>query len=155
MVCVVVLFFSSRRRHTRCALVTGVQTCALPIYMAAQSMQRALKADLDKLPERLASDRVQAALAAGDLAAAGTALGDGWKGVEEAAVLPPGLEQAYEGLPKTGFGRIAVLEAAMTEDKPVLWAIRADGKPAIALAAPARAGETLAGIALENGRATD
>src|SRR3546814_6731816 len=26
-------FFSSRRRHTRCALVTGVQTCALPIYV--------------------------------------------------------------------------------------------------------------------------
>src|SRR3546814_2367557 len=25
-------FFTSRRRHTRCALVTGVQTCALPIY---------------------------------------------------------------------------------------------------------------------------
>src|SRR3546814_21001291 len=33
---VVVFFFSSRRRHTRCALVTGVQTCALPIcyYLA-------------------------------------------------------------------------------------------------------------------------
>src|SRR3546814_3515606 len=28
---VVFVFFSSRRRHTRCALVTGVQTCALPI----------------------------------------------------------------------------------------------------------------------------
>src|SRR3546814_6295901 len=27
-------FFSSRRRHTRCALVTGVQTCALPISSA-------------------------------------------------------------------------------------------------------------------------
>src|SRR3546814_4061134 len=27
-------FFSSRRRHTRCALVTGVQTCALPIFPA-------------------------------------------------------------------------------------------------------------------------
>src|SRR3546814_1301018 len=26
-------FFSSRRRHTRCALVTGVQTCALPIWI--------------------------------------------------------------------------------------------------------------------------
>src|SRR3546814_5026324 len=25
-------FFSSRRRHTRCALVTGVQTCALPLF---------------------------------------------------------------------------------------------------------------------------
>src|SRR3546814_12686601 len=34
VVCICVLgwfFFSSRRRHTRCALVTGVQTCALPI----------------------------------------------------------------------------------------------------------------------------
>src|SRR3546814_14399176 len=31
---VAVFFFSSRRRHTRCALVTGVQTCALPIYAA-------------------------------------------------------------------------------------------------------------------------
>src|SRR3546814_2076972 len=30
-------FFSSRRRHTRCALVTGVQTCALPISAAAAS----------------------------------------------------------------------------------------------------------------------
>src|SRR3546814_20476319 len=28
---VFLFFFSSRRRHTRCALVTGVQTCALPI----------------------------------------------------------------------------------------------------------------------------
>src|SRR3546814_10612587 len=27
----VFFLFSSRRRHTRCALVTGVQTCALPI----------------------------------------------------------------------------------------------------------------------------
>src|SRR3546814_10035756 len=33
MLCVFtyLFFFSSRRRHTRCALVTGVQTCALPI----------------------------------------------------------------------------------------------------------------------------
>src|SRR3546814_738395 len=28
--------FSSRRRHTSCALVTGVQTCALPIYLGEQ-----------------------------------------------------------------------------------------------------------------------
>src|SRR3546814_2764078 len=31
---VLVFFFSSRRRHTICALVTGVQTCALPILVA-------------------------------------------------------------------------------------------------------------------------
>src|SRR3546814_8364219 len=34
--------FSSRRRHTRCALVTGVQTCALPISLARQSDREAL-----------------------------------------------------------------------------------------------------------------
>src|SRR3546814_3615924 len=32
------LFLSSRRRHTRCALVTGVQTCALPISFASFPM---------------------------------------------------------------------------------------------------------------------
>src|SRR3546814_5454552 len=31
-------FFSSRRRHTRCALVTGVQTCALPISKVAATV---------------------------------------------------------------------------------------------------------------------
>src|SRR3546814_9427400 len=33
-------FFSSRRRHTICALVTGVQTCALPISDPARRTQR-------------------------------------------------------------------------------------------------------------------
>src|SRR3546814_14505664 len=32
-----IFFLSSRRRHTRCALVTGVQTCALPIYFRVSS----------------------------------------------------------------------------------------------------------------------
>src|SRR3546814_3140439 len=35
--CVFYFFFSSRRRHTRCALVTGVQTCALPIWNGKRS----------------------------------------------------------------------------------------------------------------------
>src|SRR3546814_12323539 len=39
--CIFFFFFSSIRRHTRCALVTGVQTCALPIYRA--------RGDLDDL----------------------------------------------------------------------------------------------------------
>src|SRR3546814_10278322 len=34
-------FFSSRRRHTMCALVTGVQTCALPIsYVDARTFHK-------------------------------------------------------------------------------------------------------------------
>src|SRR3546814_13103316 len=35
-------FFSSRRRHTRCALVTGVQTCALPIYSVSSIVSAVL-----------------------------------------------------------------------------------------------------------------
>src|SRR3546814_17306635 len=42
-----VLFFSSRSRHTRCALVTGVQTCALPI---CSSIAPAI---IDSCPTRL------------------------------------------------------------------------------------------------------
>src|SRR3546814_400944 len=42
-------FFSSRRRHTRCALVTGVQTCALPILV-----DRMLYTDLQtRMPDHL------------------------------------------------------------------------------------------------------
>src|SRR3546814_5133275 len=34
--------FSSRRRHTRCALVTGVQTCALPIFIGNKNFGHVL-----------------------------------------------------------------------------------------------------------------
>src|SRR3546814_1418280 len=49
-------FFSSRRRHTRCALVTGVQTCALPIsrggykdgeYLLNPSLDQVKEGELD------------------------------------------------------------------------------------------------------------
>src|SRR3546814_10688390 len=43
----VFFFFSSRRRHTRCALVTGVQTCALPILVSSP-MEMALFCALSK-----------------------------------------------------------------------------------------------------------
>src|SRR3546814_14306925 len=48
-------FFSSRRRHTRCALVTGVQTCALPIFLRT----------LNREPEALAAYAEEIALARG------------------------------------------------------------------------------------------
>src|SRR3546814_4699989 len=38
-------FFSNRRRHTRCALVTGVQTCALPICRSYASVTALLHYD--------------------------------------------------------------------------------------------------------------
>src|SRR3546814_9633710 len=46
--CVILLwfFFSSRRRHTSCALVTGVQTCALPIWLANSTRSKSAKGKL-------------------------------------------------------------------------------------------------------------
>src|SRR3546814_4109214 len=43
-------FFSSRRRHTRCALVTGVQTCALPIWAVLMGDQTALEGLFYNMP---------------------------------------------------------------------------------------------------------
>src|SRR3546814_11310683 len=40
-------FFSSRSRHTRCALVTGVQTWALPIYVGGALGAGELRAEAD------------------------------------------------------------------------------------------------------------
>src|SRR3546814_15877567 len=44
-------FFSSRRRHTICALVTGVQTCALPIYEARVPAKAGIQSGLPPLRE--------------------------------------------------------------------------------------------------------
>src|SRR3546814_11700624 len=41
------LLFSSRRRHTRCALVTGVQTCALPIFQGLASFRSSSRLRVD------------------------------------------------------------------------------------------------------------
>src|SRR3546814_3446812 len=57
-------FFSSRRRHTRCALVTGFQTCALPIFhFAAKVISRAngssaVASAAYRAAERLHDDRL-------------------------------------------------------------------------------------------------
>src|SRR3546814_18367714 len=55
-----IFFFSSRRRHTRCALVTGVQTCALPISIVAKFAELLAPdgtADLANLRLARATDR--------------------------------------------------------------------------------------------------
>src|SRR3546814_9418271 len=57
-------FFSSRRRHTRCALVTGVQTCALPIYQFNQWFGlEAGYADLGELEPGVAGQSLEASSA--------------------------------------------------------------------------------------------
>src|SRR3546814_2017535 len=48
-----VVFFSSRRRHTRCALVTGVQTCALPIFLPEHSRRARVLSAVSLCADRL------------------------------------------------------------------------------------------------------
>src|SRR3546814_4384778 len=49
-------FCSSRRRHTRCALVTGVQTCALPVLTDASGCRP--EADIEAAPKKVIGHRV-------------------------------------------------------------------------------------------------
>src|SRR3546814_1238971 len=55
-------FFSSRRRHTRCALVTGVQTCALPISLLPIGVGNRADVGLDRIPYLLARGRQRAVI---------------------------------------------------------------------------------------------
>src|SRR3546814_11780627 len=71
---VCVFLFSSRRRHTRCALVTGVQTCALPICVVAA--RRADDAERRFLASGAQIALVDARGAMNDGLAAAQALGD-------------------------------------------------------------------------------
>src|SRR3546814_3440399 len=62
MLVIRLFFFSSRRRHTRCALVTGVQTCALPISDAAAEHEAVHR---DDHRQRIAMHGAEAAVVAG------------------------------------------------------------------------------------------
>ena len=113
----------------------------------AQSVGTAVGKELAQLGERLASAPVQAALGSGDLAGAGRQIGQGWAGVETVEVLAPDLDEAYAKLPQTGYGKLAVAEAAIATGKPVAWVVRDGGNARLGLAAPALVGQALAGVA--------
>jgi phosphomannomutase / phosphoglucomutase len=106
-----------------------------------------LGGEVKRLQDRLGSAPLQAALEAGDFAAASTALAADWPQLEQAEVLSPDLATAYRDLSDAGFGRLAVMEAALAEGKPVVWVIRHEGTPAVALAAPAVVGDSTLGVA--------
>ena len=63
----------------------------------------ALSAQTRALDERIKRDDVQAALAAGDAAAAAAALTEGWQGAEQAQVLPADLGPAYADAARFGY----------------------------------------------------
>ena len=114
--------------------------------LAVTGTQRALQHQTARLHDALASLAVQTALAAGDLSAAAARIQAGWPHIELATILPPDLDAAFAALPQGGFGRLAVVEAALIARAPVAR-IAKDGGPKLVLAAPARVGDRLIGVA--------
>ena len=103
---------------------------------AAVGVQRSLEAEQRTMAARLASPEVLAALAAGDLDRAAKALAAGWPGAARSAFWPADLQAQYAALPRSGYGTLAVAEAALAAGKPVGRIVRSAGGEHLALAAP-------------------
>src|SRR3546814_8144977 len=88
----VVCFFSSRRRHTSCALVTGVETCALPICCTRDvggADGRSIASAIVGLGHALGLTVIAEGVETGDEAAALRELGyDEFQGFHFAAPMP-------------------------------------------------------------------
>jgi len=113
----------------------------------AKKIGTATSGQLAELSKRLASEPVQAALASGDLPAASSALRHGWADVQSSEVLVDDFDPLYNGLPATGFGKVGLAEAAISENKPVAAIVKDGGGPALGLAAPAMRNGARVGVA--------
>lgn len=115
--------------------------------VAVERAQMALIGEQKQFAQRLSAAPVQAAITAGDLAAASQALAQGWAGASDVAVLPLDLRAEYAALPRSGYGRLGVIEAAIAENRPLAGIVRHGGGPQLALAAPVRSGEQTVAVA--------
>src|SRR3546814_5600762 len=99
-----VLFCSSRRRHTRCALVTGVQTCALPILIPRRAISGA---EIDGVEFGV--------------------IGDGVPDGAAAAVFPPFARPALRSNPR----RLVIVDAGLARHRPERSEERRVGKECV------------------------
>ena len=103
---------------------------------AAMAVKRVLGDERQRLSERLASPAVKTPLAANDSVAAARALGSGWANLQRAEIWPANMEALYAGLPRSGYGTLAVAEAALANGKPVARVVKTAAGQRLALAAP-------------------
>ena len=104
---------------------------------AVTETERDLQALRRKFSATIASPAVAAALKAGDNAAAARAMAAAWPDLTRSEVWPADLQALYASLPASGYGSLAVGEAALAEDKPVMRIISTAGGKRLALAGPA------------------
>ncbi|MFN7184246.1 MAG: phosphomannomutase/phosphoglucomutase [Thermomonas haemolytica] len=105
---------------------------------AVVSVRRVLNEQRQRFGAQLASRALAAALATGDRGAAAKALKQDWGDVARAAVWPADLEELYAGLPRAGFGTVAVIEEALSSGKTSTRIVQAQGQHRLALAAPVK-----------------
>ncbi|MBF6026080.1 phosphomannomutase/phosphoglucomutase [Lysobacter niastensis] len=114
---------------------------------AVQAATFALRTEYKRIQDRLGTAPMQESLVAGDLVSAGRRLADGWPLAKQAQVLAPDLASEYGQLPQGGFGRLAAAEAAIAAGQPIAWVVKEKGGSQLAIAAPAKVGNDLAGVA--------
>ncbi|WP_442682739.1 phosphomannomutase/phosphoglucomutase [Stenotrophomonas sp. JC08] len=111
---------------------------------AVSGVQEAVQPQLKQFATQLEGEPVRAALAAGDAGAAALAVREAWNGVEDAQVLEADLAPAYADPAAFGYSRLALLELALAEGKPVARVVRDDNAPRLGLAAPVQLGDAAA-----------
>src|SRR3546814_6348974 len=118
-------FFSSRRRHTRCALVTGVQTCALPIYQI-----KAFHNDAEQYRAQSGRDHIAAVISGnrasmarfGEILPAATASSLVERQREQAKCHAELLDaRARQGRVRHAHGDLHLANIAVIDDEPVLF----------------------------------
>ncbi|MGV8940684.1 MAG: phosphomannomutase/phosphoglucomutase [Lysobacter sp.] len=115
---------------------------------AVQAITKALASDQKVFVDQLARPSLVAAAAEGEFERASELLIKDWPDASDAMVLSPELDEGYAALPKGSYGRLAAMEAALTDDKPVAWLIRDAAVVTLALAAPIHSNGQISAIAL-------
>jgi len=105
---------------------------------AVDELHKAIAAQTAQFARQLELEPVKAALAQGDAAAAASALREKWSGVDDAQVYDGALSDAYADPAAFGYSRLALLELAMSEGRPVARVVRDGNGPRLGLAAPVR-----------------
>ena len=108
---------------------------------AVAAVTRALGDQRQLLAKRLHSSEFNDAVAKGDNQAARAALRRDWPEVTRAELWPTSLEAGYAGLPKSGYGTLAVAEAAIASGKTAVRVVGKGDTRRLALAAPVAAAE--------------
>lgn len=100
-----------------------------------EGLQTAVTGQLGRFGKVLKTGPVASALASGNAQGAAVAIREGWPGVEDVQVLTADLDAAYADPKAFGYSRLALLEAAIADDKPVARVVRDAGGQRLGLAA--------------------